>query len=73
MSKISESKVVEEKLDERRQDYMGTKYSEHLGGSISKEEMERQKKENDEFAEKQFWRELDNEDYTKKQTFCKLK
>ena len=70
MSKISDFKIVEEKLDEKRQDYMGSKYSQHLGGSISEEEMERQKKENDAFAEKQFWREIDNEDYTKKQTFC---
>ncbi len=67
---MSNNLDLENKLGERREDYLGTKYSQHLGGSISQEEMDRQKKEHDNFEEKQFWRELDGEDYTKKQTIC---
>ena len=65
-----EDSQIVNKLNLNREDYMGSKYSEHLfgksGGSVTKLESE---KEKDEFTEKQFWRDVDSSgDYSKKQT-----
>ncbi len=60
-------------LKQNRDEYYGSKYSEHLSGSqkgsITSPERNLNEKQQDNFEEKGFWRELDNEDYTKRQTF----
>lgn len=62
-------------LKQNRDEYYGSKYSEHLTGSqkgsITSPERNFNERQQDNFEEKGFWRELDNEDYTKKQTFSK--
>ena len=66
---------LEDKMNEKRQDYFGSKYSEHVfgskEGSITSPERNEAEKERDNFEEKGFWSEVDQEDYTKKQTYSK--
>jgi len=73
---MDEKHDTHDKLKEKAEDYLGSKYSQQLYGStgsgISQEEQIRQKRELNNNAnnleEKQFWSEIDREDFGKTQT-----
>lgn len=70
-------KNISERMQEKRSDYMGSKYSEHLfgqsGGKVSKLDADNSKEEKmEEFSAQQFWKDVNENNYQKKQTLSKL-
>ncbi len=60
--------MISDKLNENRNDYYGSKYSEHVFKDGKVTDPNSSNSNPEDFSAKQFWSDIDKEDYMKKQS-----